>query len=139
MALDDVGLQVLVAGGVFKVRVDGGVPLGVAGRSVGRRVVHPGLRAPAFVPRAWLIALVLQVRTCKTCSDEENGIVVGGEYGITSALFEVGDLGSHRIVGPRASHRSALHRITLRFLVCPSQTAFLFCRRLCRRATTWQR
>lgn len=31
-----------------------------------------------------------QVRTCKTCTDEENGIVVGGEYGITSALFEVG-------------------------------------------------
>lgn len=30
-----------------------------------------------------------QVRSCKTCPDAEQGIVVGGEYGISVALLEV--------------------------------------------------
>ncbi|GIM10518.1 hypothetical protein Vretimale_14187 [Volvox reticuliferus] len=31
---------------------------------------------------------VLKVRTCKTCADKDDGIIVGGEYGITSVLLE---------------------------------------------------
>ncbi len=30
-----------------------------------------------------------QVRSCKACTDAEQGIVVGGEYGISAALLEV--------------------------------------------------
>ncbi|GLC36222.1 hypothetical protein PLESTB_001367100 [Pleodorina starrii] len=33
---------------------------------------------------------VFKVRTCKTCSDKDEGIIVGGEYGITSVLLEAG-------------------------------------------------
>lgn len=30
-----------------------------------------------------------QLRTCKLCTAAESGIVVGGEYGLTIALFKV--------------------------------------------------
>ncbi|EFJ51845.1 hypothetical protein VOLCADRAFT_87431 [Volvox carteri f. nagariensis] len=55
---------------------------------------------PAVVRASWAVALdhvamelvirrgVLKVRTCKTCGDKEDGIIVGGEYGITSVLLE---------------------------------------------------
>ncbi|GLI63148.1 hypothetical protein VaNZ11_006057 [Volvox africanus] len=33
---------------------------------------------------------VFKVRTCKTCADKDDGIIVGGEYGITSVLLEGG-------------------------------------------------
>ncbi|GFR50778.1 hypothetical protein Agub_g13043 [Astrephomene gubernaculifera] len=33
---------------------------------------------------------VFRIRTCKTCEDEQEGIVVGGEYGLTAVLLEAG-------------------------------------------------
>ncbi|KAG2428140.1 hypothetical protein HXX76_011820 [Chlamydomonas incerta] len=74
-------------------------------RAVGSSLVClPDVDAGGPGPRleSWAMALddvalqvmidkgVLKVRMCKTCTDEENGIVVGGEYGITWALFEAG-------------------------------------------------